>query len=116
MSYLCYLCLFAYSAVRHVLTKSVLRYTDSDYPFGIFKLFLPQTCQSLWRHPRHNLNKHLETGRRDLFGVELYVCNFIVFGFFLSERELKFSVNSTFNGIHIQEQEFTGKNIFCYMD
>ena len=26
---------------------SVLRYTDSDYPFGIFKLFLVQTCQSL---------------------------------------------------------------------
>ena len=40
---------------------SVLRYTDSD----IFKLFLLQACQSRWRHPRHNLNKHLETGRRE---------------------------------------------------
>jgi hypothetical protein len=40
---------------------SVLRYTDSDYPFGIFKLFLPQRC---WRHTITMYNE-IKTKERD---------------------------------------------------
>jgi hypothetical protein len=46
-----------------------------------------------------------ENTKKNNFGVELYVCNCYVFVFFLSEREFKFRVISTFNGIHKQEQE-----------
>ena len=36
------LCTFSF-----VIVLSVLRFTDSDYPFGIFKLFLPKSMDSM---------------------------------------------------------------------
>jgi hypothetical protein len=44
-----------------IVLSVLLRYTDSDYPFGIFKLFLPQRC---WRHTITMYNE-IKTKERD---------------------------------------------------
>jgi hypothetical protein len=39
-SFMCMLCRSLFVLFRLAIVLSVLRFTDSDYPFGIFKLFL----------------------------------------------------------------------------
>jgi hypothetical protein len=52
--------------VVSVIVLSVLRYTDSDCPFGIFKLFLSSFCPFSFGH--------------------CVICSFSIYGFWLKNR------------------------------
>jgi len=51
--------LFSFVLLRLAIVLSVLRYTDSDYPFGIFKLFIYIDLLSNKRQKKFHLVRKL---------------------------------------------------------
>jgi len=62
-----------------IVLSVLLRYTDSDYPFDIFKLFLPWHLKRKEMRVRYHLNVHyFQNILRGLYNIDILVVKIIM--------------------------------------